>query len=192
MAELKVLFATSEVAPLIKTGGLADVSGALPAALRAIGLDVRVLVPGYSQVMSQLPQHEFVANLDGLLLGFPPARLLSSIMPNGVPVFVLDCPNFYQRAGGPYQDTNGRDWVDSALRFGLLSKTAAVLGSAETPLRWQPDLVQRLANRFDTCVPAFCEASGSQRHQHTQPGFPGDFPLFNTRTIEFATLLFQH
>ena len=52
MAELKVLFAASEVAPLIKTGGLADVSGALPAALRAIGVDARVLVPGYTQVMA--------------------------------------------------------------------------------------------------------------------------------------------
>ena len=126
---------------MIKTGGLGDVSGALPTALRAIGLDVRVLVPGYTQVMSQLVQHEVVATLDGLLSGFPPSRLLSSVMPNGVPVYVLDCPSFYLRKGGPYQDPGGHDWVDNALRFGLLSKTAAVLGSAETPLRWQPDLV---------------------------------------------------
>jgi starch synthase len=141
MAELKVLFATSEAAPLIKTGGLADVSGALPAALRAIGLDVRVLVPGYSQVMSKLAKYEVVATFDGLLSGFPSARLLSSKMPNGVPVLVLDCPSFYQREGGPYQDTSGRDWVDNALRFGLLSKAAALLGSGTSPLNWQPDLV---------------------------------------------------
>ena len=141
MAELKALFATSEVAPLIKTGGLADVSGALPAALRAIGLDVRVLVPGYTQVMSQLAPHEVVATFDGLLPGFPSARLLSSRMANGVPVFVLDCPGFYQREGGPYQDGSGRDWVDNALRFGLLSKAAAVLGSGASPLGWHPDLV---------------------------------------------------
>ena len=141
MAELKVLFATPEVAPLIKTGGLADVSGALPAALRAIGLDVRVLVPGYNQVMSQLPQHEVVATFDGLLSGFPRARLLSGKMANGVPVFVLDCPSFYQREGGPYQDSSGNDWVDNVLRFGLLSKVAAVLGSGASPLGWHPDLV---------------------------------------------------
>ena len=141
MAELKVLFATSEVAPLIKTGGLADVSGALPAALRAIGLDVRVLVPGYSRVMSQLVEHEVVANFDSVLSGFPPARLLANKMANGVPVFVLDCPNFFQRTGGPYQDAGGRDWVDNALRFGLLSKTAAVLGSSASPLAWRPDVV---------------------------------------------------
>jgi len=141
MSELKVLFATSEVAPLIKTGGLADVSGALPAALRAIGLDVRVLVPGYSQVMAKLPEHEVVADFDGLLSGFPSVRLLSSKMPNGVPVLVLDCPSFYQREGGPYQDSGGSDWVDNALRFGLLSKAAAVLGSGASPLNWHPDLV---------------------------------------------------
>jgi starch synthase len=141
MAELKVLFATSEVAPLIKTGGLADVSGALPAALRAIGLDVRVLVPGYSQVISKLAEHEVLSTFDSLLLGFPAARLLSGKMPNGVPVLVLDCPSFYQRGGGPYQDTSGRDWVDNALRFGLLSKAAALLGSGTSPLNWHPDLV---------------------------------------------------
>jgi starch synthase len=146
MAEMKVLFATPEVAPLIKTGGLADVCGALPAALRAIGVDVRVLVPGYNPVMEQLAQYEVAATLDGLS-DFAPAlllsgvRLLSGTMANDVPVFVLDCPGLYQRGGGPYQDTSGHDWADNALRFGLLSKVAAVLGSSASPLSWHPDLV---------------------------------------------------
>ena len=140
MAKLKVLFATSEVAPLIKTGGLADVSGALPAALRAIGVDVRVLVPGYNQIMAQLAQHQVEASLD-VLPGFPVARLLSGVMQNQVPLYVLDCPSLYQREGGPYQNAAGRDWVDNAHRFGLLSKVAAVLGSDTSPLAWHPDLV---------------------------------------------------
>ena len=140
MPALKILFATSEVAPLIKTGGLADVSGALPAALRAIGVDVRVLVPGYPQVIAQLAQHKVAATFVNLP-GFPPARLLSGKMANGVPLLVLDCPVLYQRAGGPYQDASGQDWTDNAQRFGLLSKVAAVLGSGESPLRWHPDLV---------------------------------------------------
>ena len=140
MAELKVLFATSEVAPLIKTGGLADVSGALPAALRAIGVDVRVLVPGYNQVIEQLAQRQTVAALDDLP-GFPMARLLSGTMANGVPLLVLDCPLLYQREGGPYQTAHGQDWADNAMRFGLLSKVAAVLGSDASPLAWHPDLV---------------------------------------------------
>jgi starch synthase len=140
MAELKVLFATSEIAPLIKTGGLADVSGALPAALRAIGVDVHVLVPGYKQVIAHMLQHDVAATF-GDLPGFPPARLLSSVMPNGVPLLVLDCPSLYQREGGPYQNATGHDWADNALRFGLLSRVAAMLGSGASPLMWHPDLV---------------------------------------------------
>ena len=140
MAALKVLFATSEVAPLIKTGGLADVSSALPAALRAIGVDVRILVPGYNQVLAQLGSHKAVAIFDALP-GFPPARLLSGTMAHDVPLLVLDCPVLYQRDGGPYQDAGGHDWADNALRFGLLSRVAAVLGCNESPLDWHPDLV---------------------------------------------------
>lgn len=140
MAKLKVLFATSEAAPLIKTGGLGDVSGALPAALRAIGVDVRVLLPGYRQVIAQLAQYKTLAFFDNLP-GFPSARLLSGVMANGVPLFVLDCPGLYARAGGPYQDAKGHDWADNPLRFGLLSKIAAVLGSSASPLGWHPDLV---------------------------------------------------
>lgn len=137
---MKALFATPEVAPLIKTGGLADVSGALPAALRAVGVDVRVLVPGYTPVLAQLPQHTVIARFDSLP-GFPPARLLSGETGSDVPLLVLDCPSLYQREGGPYQDMGGRDWTDNALRFGLLSKIAAILGSDASPLDWKPDLV---------------------------------------------------
>lgn len=125
---------------MIKTGGLADVSGALPAALRTIGVDVHVLLPGYNQVMAQLTQYEIAAELD--LPGFPASRLLSATMHNGVPLLILDCPVLYHRDGGPYQTPHGQDWADNAMRFGLLSKVAAVLGSADTPLEWQPDLVQ--------------------------------------------------
>lgn len=140
MADLKVLFATSEVAPLIKTGGLADVSGALPVALRAIGVDVRILVPGYNQVIAKLAHYQVVATFDNLP-GFPSARLLSSTMAHDVPLLVLDCPSLYQREGGPYQNALGHDWSDNAKRFGLLSKVAALLGCSDSPLDWRPDIV---------------------------------------------------
>ncbi len=140
MTEIKVLFATSEIAPLIKTGGLADVSGALPAALRDIDVDIRVLVPGYPKVMANLGPHEVVATFP-VLPGFPASRLIFSIMKTGVPLLVLDCPVLYQREGGPYSNPNGHDWPDNPLRFGLLSKIAAILGSDESPLSWHPDLV---------------------------------------------------
>lgn len=140
MPKLKILFATSEIASLIKTGGLADVSAALPVALRAIGVDVRVLLPGYTQVLNQLGKCKVLATFDELI-GFPSARLLSAKMADDLPLLVLDCPDLYQRDGGPYQDTKGQDWADNALRFGLLSKVAAVLGGDGSPLEWHPDLV---------------------------------------------------
>jgi starch synthase len=75
------------------------------------------------------------------LFHFPEANLLSATLPDGVIIWVIDCPEMYSRGGGPYQDAQGVDWFDNAQRFGLLSKVAAVLGSADTPLDWKPDVV---------------------------------------------------
>lgn len=178
MAKLKVLFATSEIAPLIKTGGLADVSGALPAALRAIGVEVRVLVPGYTQVIEQLVRPQVMAQFDNLP-GFPVSRLLSSTMANGVSLLILDCPELYQRDGGPYQDAGGHDWADNAVRFGLLSKVAAVLSSYESPLIWHPDLLH--CNDWQTgLAPAYLKfSSGAAPSVMTihNMAFQGVFPL---------------
>jgi len=191
MPELKVLFATSEVAPLIKTGGLADVSSALPVALRAIGVDVRILVPGYEQVMAQLTQYETVTTFDALP-GFPPARLLSSTMASGVPLLVLDCPRLYQRGGGPYQDDKGRDWPDNALRFGLLSKVAAMLGNGDSPLGWHPGLVH--CNDWQTgLTPAylrFAHASASSVFTIHNLAFQGIFPPWTVNELHLPPSCF--
>jgi starch synthase len=139
-AKLPVLFATSEVAPLIKTGGLADVSGSLPAALMHAGLDVRVLVPGYRQVLEGVKSR-------GKLVSFPaigemPAsQVLAAKLPNGVPLLIIECPQLYDRPGGPYQDTSGNDWPDNALRFGLLSYLAAVLAGPGSPIAFRPRIL---------------------------------------------------
>ena len=137
---MQVLFATSEVAPLIKTGGLADVSAALPAALREIGVDVRILLPGYPSVLKMLAKPQIAAEFPALP-GFPPCRLLVAGLPNGVPLFVIECAVLYQRGGGAYQNEKYMDWPDNAERFGLLSKIAALLSCGETPLDWKPDVV---------------------------------------------------
>ncbi len=137
---MRVLFVTSEMAPLIKTGGLADVSAALPAELHAMGVDVRVLLPAYAQVLKVAPPLETVAQVAGLP-GFPEVSLLQGTLPDGVKFWVIDSPEMYQRGGGIYQDEHGEDWPDNVLRFGLLSKVAAVLGSAASPLPWKPDVV---------------------------------------------------
>ncbi|HVY04556.1 MAG TPA: glycogen synthase GlgA [Burkholderiales bacterium] len=138
--KLKVLFATSEIAPLIKTGGLADVSAALPVALSGLGVDIRVLVPGYPQIMGALKTRSRIAALPGLP-GIAPANLLASKLPSGLPLLVIECA-IYDRPGGPYQDAAARDWQDNDLRFGLLSYVAALLSTPGSPFTaWRPDVL---------------------------------------------------
>lgn len=137
----KVLFVTSEIHPLVKTGGLADVSAALPVALRAIGVDVRVLVPGYPKILSALNNKRKLARIVDIP-GLGEVNLLSAkISGSDVPLIIIDYPAFYERDGGPYSDKKGQDWPDNAFRFGLLSRIAAMLGSDANPLAWRPDIV---------------------------------------------------
>ena len=135
---LHVLFATPECAPLAKTGGLGDVSAALPAALREIGIDARVLLPGYAEVLEQAPRGAELARLS--VLGTD-VRLVESRLPNGVPLILVDAPPLYARRGGPYQTEEGDDWEDNPRRFGVLSKVAALLGSGDCPLAWKAGIV---------------------------------------------------
>ena len=139
-APLRVLFATPECAPWVKTGGLGDVAEALTAQLRRDGVDVRVLMPAYRSVLAQVAPAEPLATL-APTAAIPEARLLEATLPTGVPALLVDCPLLFDRAGGPYQDAEGRDWEDNARRFALLSRAAARLARPSTPLRWQPDIL---------------------------------------------------
>jgi starch synthase len=154
-----ILFATSEARPLIKTGGLADVSGALPNALKHIGIDCRILLPGYRQVMAALPDLRQVAYFHELP-NFGNVTLRQGTLPGSeVPVYVIDSPWHYQRDGGPYQDATGLDFPDNAWRFGLLSRIAALLASPESPLDWRPDLLH--GNDWQTgLAPAYLHYAG--------------------------------
>lgn len=137
----RILFATSEVHPLIKTGGLADVSASLPAALQELGQDVRLLIPGYSPVLDGLDDKKTLATFV-VFPGQSAVRLLGAKMPGtAVPVYVLDAPEYFCRVAGPYQYHLGGDWPDNAMRFGMLSKVAAMLGSANSPVNWRAELV---------------------------------------------------
>jgi len=130
---MKLLFVTPECAPLTKTGGLGDVSAALPAALRRIGIDVRTLLPGYAEVLERAPRKRRVARLE--LLGCDVELLEAGEF------LLVDCEPLYRREGGPYQDADGADWPDNGLRFGLLSRVAALLATERSPLAWRPDVV---------------------------------------------------
>ncbi len=139
---LNILFVTPEIYPLIKTGGLGDISGTLPLALRKLGADVRVLVPGYPALLSQLPEAKKLASIPALSPEAGAARLLHATLPGtDLPLLIVDCPQLFDRPGGPYQSPDGHDWQDNALRFGILSQAGALLSCAATPLAWKPDIV---------------------------------------------------
>jgi starch synthase len=127
---MRILFVTPECAPLTKTGGLGDVSAALPAALRTQGHEVRVLLPAYAglAVSTERVHALRLLDLDVRILETPELLL-------------LDCPPLYERPGGPYLDAEGRDWGDNALRFAMLSRAAALLSGDASPLEWRPEVL---------------------------------------------------
>ena len=142
LRRIKILFVTSELYPLVKTGGLADVSASLPAALQSLGLDVRILLPGYAGVMAQLPHTRKAALISNVSAYYPDCTLRTSRVPDtNVPLMLLDCPTLYHHENGPYQDRSGSDLPHNHLRFGLLGYVAALLGGDESPLTWRPDIV---------------------------------------------------
>jgi starch synthase len=135
---MNILSVASEVYPLVKTGGLADVVGALPAALLPHGIRTRTLVPGYPAVLHKLKKKKKVGGFDNLF-GHP-ATLLSAEY-NGLDLLVLDQPALYARDGGPYVDTTGRDYPDNFRRFAALSLAAAEIAGDSVVPGWKPDLV---------------------------------------------------
>lgn len=133
----KVLSVASECAPLVKTGGLADVVGALPGALAAIGDEMKTLIPGYPSVISQAKGAKTVATFDGLFGG--PGKVLSAKIA-GLDLLVLEAPHLFDRPGGPYIDPNGRDWVDNPERFAALCFAAAFVAENGAG-KWKPQVV---------------------------------------------------
>lgn len=127
MTALRVLSVASEAVPLIKTGGLADVVGALPAALAGEQVEMTTLVPGYPAVMQAIGKGRKVAEFDSLL--GERARLVSARLDDGRKLLVLDAPAYFARDGGPYGDGSGADWPDNWRRFAALGKAAAELGA---------------------------------------------------------------
>ena len=148
---MKVLFAASEMAPLIKTGGLADVAGSLPAALAALktedgngggaALDMRVILPAYRGVIEAAGELREVARLQGLG-PHPEARLLQGELNGGaLTLYLLDAPAYFHRDGGPYLDHEGQEWPDNAARFHLFCRAIESVALDQAGLDWRPDLV---------------------------------------------------
>ncbi len=140
---MKILFATSEIYPFVKTGGLADVCGALPPVLHQLGAEVRLFLPGYDAILKNLKHPCQIAKYNGIGT-IQDARILFGILehPDGhfppTPAYVFDSPQLFA-ARHPYIDEHGRDWTDNHIRFGAFCHAAANLVHYD-PL-WRADLI---------------------------------------------------
>lgn len=134
---MRILAVASECAPFVKTGGLADVVGALAKALSAKGVQSRTLLPLYPQLAALAAKGTVVARLEALNGG---AARLISVEDSGVDLLLLEAPHLFERAGHIYLDQSGKDWSDTHLRYGALSYVGARIGAGLLD-DWQPDLV---------------------------------------------------
>jgi starch synthase len=124
---VRVLHVCSEIYPLLKTGGLADVAGALPVAQLRNGVDARVLVPGFPALRAGVLKQELVAEMAGAF-GADSVRLYRGVLPgSALAVYVIDAPDLYDRPGNPYADASNVPYPDNDRRFALLGWVAAQL-----------------------------------------------------------------
>ena len=132
----QVLIAASECFPLLKTGGLADVVGALPLALKSQGVKATLLLPGYPKIINGLKRKKAVAELSQIN-----GLLISGRTDQGIPVIVLDVPELFDVPGNPYLSAEGLDREDNAQRFGLFSKVAAELADGRILPDFKADIL---------------------------------------------------
>ena len=182
---MKVLHAAAEIFPLVKTGGLADVVGALPEALIAQGADVRLVLPGLPAILKGVERKKTVCEL-GAMFGAGRVTLrLGRLAPGGVAAYVIDAPYLYQRPGNPYLAPDGDEWPDNLQRFALLGWVAAHLAAGELDSQWTPDVLHvhdwhaAMACAYAACHPATRAATVYTIHNLAYQGLfaEGDFHL---------------
>ena len=150
---MKILFVSSEAQPLMKTGGLADVAGSLPLALRRLDNDVRLVIPAYPEALSKLGSVRTVATL-GIDIAPEPVHILEGSLSDDLPLYLVDAPGLFDRGGNPYTDSNGNDWRDNARRFAVFCHAITAVALNRSELDWSPDVVH--CNDWQTgLVPAF-------------------------------------
>ena len=188
---MKVLHAAAEIFPLVKTGGLADVLGALPQALLDAGADVRLVLPGLPAIKNGVERKTLVCEI-GAVFGAGKVSLWLGQMPSTgqsrgkpLPVYVVDAPYLYQRAGNPYLAADGSEWADNLQRFALLGWVAAHLAAGELDADWRPDVLHAhdwhaaMACAYSAASPAANVATVFTVHNLAYQGLfdERDFPM---------------
>src|SRR5258707_783368 len=141
----------------VRVGGLAAVSAALPRALRSL-TDIRIMLPGYRDVVEQFAHIHILGHCPALA-EMPACTLGVGATKDGLPVYILLCPQLYDRPGNPYGDESGRDWGDNDIRFGRFASAAAELAAGRLDKNWAADLVH--ANDWQAALtPAYLAWSG--------------------------------
>jgi starch synthase len=138
---MDILFASSEAHPLVKTGGLGDVAGSLPRAMRNLRHDIRIIIPAYQRILKQAGNLTLAAHLE--LEGIAtPVRLLAGRLPGStVKVYLVDSPAHFDRPGNPYTADDGGPWPDNAARFAAFCRAIQAVAENAAGLDWQPEVV---------------------------------------------------
>jgi starch synthase len=182
---MKILFATSEAHPLIKTGGLADVSGSLPNALKAQKQNVRMVMPAYGSAIKKLAPESLKSiakfEMDGCSQTYQGQILelkAGTLEHLDVTVWLVDIAELFGREGNPYLSENGGDWWDNGERFGVFSKVVVELAMGRLQKKWKADVVH--SNDWQTGL-----VSALLQHEFERPNtvftihnmaYPGNFP----------------
>lgn len=137
----RVLFVTSEVHPVIKTGGLADVSASLPEALCTMDHDVQIVLPGYPEAMAVAVASGACRRAQLNVESYDVTLWQTRLPGTAVVLWLVDCQPLFNRPGSPYQNAEGQDWADNAQRYCLFARVSARMALGQAGLDWVPDLV---------------------------------------------------
>ena len=154
---MKVLFASSEVWPLVKTGGLGDVAYSLPKALQALEQEVKVILPAYRQVLESCTDLKIIGWMDSPYGHRLAIRLLEAHHPQfDSAVWLVDCQSLFDRAGNPYSNSDGHDWADNAERYTQFCWAVSQIATGQVVDNWRADVVH--ANDWQCgLIPAFLD-----------------------------------
>lgn len=191
---MNILFVSSELYPLIKTGGLADVAYNLPKALKGLKQSLRVVLPAYQTVLEKLESRQVRASLQ--YRGKTVNIIETEIKPSNLKLWLVDCSDYFNRPGMPYSNSEGEDWADNAQRFSLFCEIAFLLGSDQLGLKWAADIIH--CNDWQSgLIPVYCKLSNIKKKPKTvftihNLAYQGLFPYHTFQSLGLAQELWSY